>query len=165
MCLINSLLDNSYFPKIAISVSLKSSFHCLSPKLLLALMRDKKNGAQSSVAAIHREWIVEETREKEERAKSGPASLARFMSAFYALLNYLVNGTRGARGFCTCMIFPRAPLAPLLPTGSLWTVSREWRRSKKARREKERRKKRTGRKRDHRLLINRVSNENHGNRD
>lgn len=57
-----------------------------------------------------------------QRTESRPASLVRFMPAFYAPLNYLVNGTMGARHFC-----PRAYgfsaryglLTALYPTGLL----------------------------------------------
>jgi len=59
---------------------------------------------------------------REEVDRIGACSeLARFMSAFYAPLNYLVNGTMGAPSFLfACMAFPRDLLTPLYPTGSFF---------------------------------------------
>lgn len=70
---------------------------------------------------------------RHEKEESGPAPLARFIPAFYAPLNYLVNGTRGARRFRPRVWFFRGyPLALLPSTGPSWLVNgAAWERRKR----------------------------------
>lgn len=93
ICFLNiyfsSSLSLSFFPLLKFSI--------VSSKLLLVIRNNhkkmiRKNGARSSVVAAYHEWGTGEK-------NRGLLRWRAFMPAFYAPLNYLVNGTRGAHRF------------------------------------------------------------------
>lgn len=85
---------NSFF-EISLSLFLLLKFSVsllVCSELPLVFMYDqKKRGMVKCRGGLS--WM------RHEKEESGPAPLARFIPAFYAPLNYLVNGTRGAHRF------------------------------------------------------------------